>query len=1666
MNPQIVNSNESNSVNLDRFFEISLDLLCIASFDGYFQLLNPAWERTLGFTQAELMAKPFIEFVHPEDQAATLAEAQKLTTGAKTISFENRYLCKDGSYKWLSWNTNPCLEEELLYAVAHDISKRKETENSINRLAQILETTTDFVGTYDIRQGKGVYLNQAARRMLGVDIDEDIDITDLCEVHPEWVNKILREEGFPTVLREGIWSGEIAFLSRDGKEIPVSQVILAHKDAHGQPELISTIARDISEQQAALRDRKQVEQTLLATQEKLQHLISYSPAVIYSCQASGNFGATFISENVTAMMGYEPKQFIEDSSFWVNHIFPEDRSRVFDGLSHLLENCCHSHEYRFLYNDGKYHWVHDELKLVKDVDGNLLEIIGCWRDVSDRKQMEAALKQANETLEIRVQERTAQLNSLVLQLENEIKQRQQIEETLHKEREFLDAMLDNLADGIVACDANGILTRFNRATREYCGLPEYPIPPEQWSEYYDLYKPDRQTRMQMSDIPLFRAFQGETIQNVEMVLAPKDRKTRTLLASGQPIIDASGNKIGAVVAMRDITERKDAEAALYNSESRLNSILNYLHDVVWSVSPQTLQALYINPAAEKVYKRSCKEFFENPNLWLEVVHPEDREIAINSNLRVLSEGKSEVEYRIIQPDGEVRWIHSRAWLIYDETGTAIRIDGLSADITDRKQAEAALQESESRLNSIFTSLKDAVWSVSATTFQILYLNPATEKLYGRSCQEFYENSNLWVETVHPEDREFAFSHHQTLLETGNKEIEYRIIRPNGEVRWILDRAWLISDENGKLLRIDGVASDITERQEAEEKLRQASAELKAIFAALPDLYFRLNVDGTILDYIAGKSQSLYVAPSEFIGKTMREVFPPELAEKFHKAIDEVSQSKSFASCEYSLAMPEGEGFYEARYLPLLENQIIAVVRDITQRKEAEQAQARLIAILEATPDFVGIGTAEGRNIYINKAGRQMVGVGENEDLSNTCFQDYHPESVMELIVNEVLPIAIEKGSWSGETALLHRNGSLIPTSQVVMSHKSENGQVEYFSTIIRDISDRKKSEETLAKQERTLRAILDNTPIWIWMTDPKGKMQFINKTFCENVGIPEPIFLAASHYSEILGVQESANCMASDAATWEQETPYQTEESLPFVDGKLHYLEVTKAIIKDANGKGIGLIGLAVDATERKLQAEELLRSEARYRQLAQREALLNRLASDIRKSLDVNTILKTIVCEIQSLLQVEQCNFAWYCQQTNPPAWDVVAEAQISTISSQIGKRPIQANSLINQLLNRQMICVSDMRNAPNLECRELHREWGFTALLALPIKMPSGEMGLLSCAQYNKARYWSEDEVELLQAVSDQLAIALSQAELYTQAQNSAKEAQQKAQELELALHQLQQTQAQLIQTEKMSSLGQLVAGVAHEINNPVNFIYGNLTHAEQYASELLNLIELYQKHYAQPPEEIAEEIEEIDLDFLTSDLPKLLGSMKMGAERIRQIVLSLRNFSRLDEAEMKDVDIHEGIDNTLLILQNRIKAKSDRPAIEIVKEYGKLPLVQCYAGQLNQVFMNIINNAVDALEMKHWEKAQTPLPTIIIATKLSANKTHAIISITDNGPGISEQVKSHLFDPFFTTKAVGKGTGLGLSISYQIVVEKHQGTLKCESQINQGATFIIEIPIHQTN
>ncbi|MGP1382290.1 MAG: sensor histidine kinase [Thainema sp.] len=279
------------------------------------------------------------------------------------------------------------------------------------------------------------------------------------------------------------------------------------------------------------------------------------------------------------------------------------------------------------------------------------------------------------------------------------------------------------------------------------------------------------------------------------------------------------------------------------------------------------------------------------------------------------------------------------------------------------------------------------------------------------------------------------------------------------------------------------------------------------------------------------------------------------------------------------------------------------------------------------------------------------------------------------------------------------------------------------------------------------------------------------------------------------------------------------------------------------------------------------------------------------------------------------------------------------------------------------------------------------------------------------------------------------------------------------------LRQAQLKLIQEEKMSSLGQLVAGIAHEINNPVNFICGNLAHAHQYIQELFGLFQLYESHLAEPNIEIQAYSETIDLEFIKQDLPQLLSSMKVGTTRIQEIIRALHSFSRLDQAEYKSVNLHDGIDSTLMLLNNRLKVKPSRPAIAIAKEYGDLPEVECYPGPLNQVFMHLLMNAIDAIDEKIDRKDISQAyfePQIRIRTNWVAEHQEVVVHIVDNGVGMFPQVQQQIFNQFFTTKPIGQGTGLGLSISYQIVVERHQGQLWCSSEFGQGTEFMVKIPL----
>ncbi|WP_342745959.1 GAF domain-containing sensor histidine kinase [Brunnivagina elsteri] len=486
-----------------------------------------------------------------------------------------------------------------------------------------------------------------------------------------------------------------------------------------------------------------------------------------------------------------------------------------------------------------------------------------------------------------------------------------------------------------------------------------------------------------------------------------------------------------------------------------------------------------------------------------------------------------------------------------------------------------------------------------------------------------------------------------------------------------------------------------------------------------------------------------------------------------------------------------------------------------------------------------------------------------------------------------------------------------------------------------------------------------------------------------------------------------------------------------------------------------------IHAANTQLEIQVMQRTES-LQQVTEQQQILFDVVTKMRKSLDIEIIFSTMSAEVRRALKADRVGVYYFYPESQYNEGEFVAEDVAVGIPSALA---IKVNDhcfgeiYATKYRHGRINIIPNIYEAGLEQCFiDVLSQFEIQATLVAPILKGDALWGLLCIHQCTQPRDWQTSDIQFVTQIAAQLSVAIEQADLLAQTQHQTET-------ISKALQELKQTQTQLVQAEKMSSLGQLVAGIAHEINNPVNFIYGNIKHISQYSEDLLSLLDLYRQNSLNPVPEIIEHAEEIDLDFLIEDLPNMLSSVKVGTERIRQIVLSLRNFSRLDQAEIKPVNIHDGIESSLVILQYRLKAKPESPAIQIIKEYDDLPEVECYAGQLNQVFMNVLSNAIDAVEERNQKDSESHISQISIQTSLSQlpnQKPSVAIRIFDNGLGIPEKIINDIFNPFFTTKEVGKGTGLGLSISYQIVVDKHGGIFKCFSQKGEGTEFLIEIPL----
>lgn len=995
---------------------------------------------------------------------------------------------------------------------------------------------------------------------------------------------------------------------------------------------------------------------------------------------------------------------------------------------------------------------------------------------------------------------------------------------------------------------------------------------------------------------------------------------------------------------------------LRRSQQQLQAILDYAPAVIY-IKDLTGRYLFLNRNYETFIGKTDFDLF--PREIAEILRKNDQEV-LDTNSPI------QREEIISLADGLHTYISSK-FPLRDTKGKIYALAGISIDITALKKAEA---ESEH----FFSNSLDML-CIAGFDGYFKRINPVWETTLGYSKEEIL--STPFIELIHPEDRESTLKEIQKLSkEEVTIYFENRYRCKDGTYKWL---AWKAVPYVQKGL-IYGIASDISDYKKAErekiqliESLQKSEARHRALLDAIPDMMFRCSADGTYIDFKPAKGIKPLVSPSLFIGKKITEVLPPDLAEKVMQAQTQALSTEKTQNLEYQLEVDGETKYYEARIVAVKKhNETIAIIRDITKRKQAEiellMANERLQLAIESSKLGLWDWDIRTGKTYFSRQWKAMLGYEENE-IENNYY------SWERLIHPEDLPHVIE-----------------------------------------------------------TMRACIEN------------------------------------------------------------HSPYEIEFRMKNKSGGWQWiLAHGKIFLDEESRKPLRMIGTHKDITARKMAEESL-------QQQLKRERLLNTMQERIRSSLNLQEVLTTAVEEVRQFLQVERVliyrfNPDWSGKiivESVEKGWQSLAEINIP--------ENCFTENCVSLYEKGSIYAIADINESELNHCYlNFLDQFQVRAKLILPIWLGENLWGMLVVHQCSDSRHWQEYEIACLQNFAVQLAIAIQQCTLFEQAQTEIAERRlaearerEKAAQLKATLEKLSSTQAQLIQNEKMASLGQLVAGIAHEINNPISFIYGNINYAHQYASELIKLVQLYQKYYPEPVESIQKEIEEIDLEFIEKDFFSLLKSMREGAKRIREIILALRSFSRLDESALKAVNIHEGIESTLLILQNRLKDTRKRPEIKVIKEYGDLPLVECYAGELNQVFMNLIVNAIDALEEKSvlpgegngkvketgelvalnllnfqnskeiFLSDETKYPTIRICTKL-LQENKVSISIADNGIGIPPEIQSRLFDPFFTTKPVGAGTGLGLSISYQII-QKHGGNLKCFSTQGKGAEFVIELPVQQ--
>ena len=1551
------------------------------------------------------------------------------------------------------------VESELLIRSLRYAIERQHTQETLRQIEELYCSVVDNVKEVIFQTDAALhwtFLNPAWTEITGFSIAESLGSPFLNYVHPD--DRQCNLEQFQPLIegKKDSCRHQVRYLTQSGGFCWVEVHARLTFARDGTISGTTGMLHDITEQKLAQEALRQSESRLRGYFEN---------SLVGIAITTPEKGLIEVNDALCNLLGCSRAELTQKN--WTDWTHPDDLNAEIDQLILVFagESDGYVLDKRFIREDGQVIYTRLSVRCIRREDGTCDHLIAVILDLSDRFHYEQQLKAAEEFL-------THTINAIP-------------DPIFVKDEQHRWLILNNAFCQLI-----------RKSQSELIGKSDYNFLPKAEAESF------RET----DELVLTTGVGNQNEEN----LTDSEGKLHIISTKKTVFKNADGTKT-LVGTIRDITNYKHLLEALQRSESRFQKLAASIPGMIFEFVQHTDGSFsfpYASSACREIYEVEPEHLIENAALALDQVHLGDRDRfyeSIATSAQTLQ--PLAWEGRIVgRRSGKLKWIQCASRPEKLANGD-ILWHGVAIDISDaygerclRQQAEDALWESQRFIQRIIEASPNILYLYDLLEQRTVYTNRKVIEILGYTPEEFQKMSSTAFKTIiHPDDRakiREQYKKFDTAKEGETFEIEYRMRHTNGEWRWLVSRDTLFTTTaDGKARQILGTATDITNRKLAQEALCISEERFRSLVSNIPGAVYRRKCDADwTMEFFSEEIERISGYPaSDFIGNRERSVtsiiHPEDTARVECEVLEAIRARKPF-SLEYRMLNADGgtRWIYEqGRGIFTAHGELLCldgVLFDITARKRAETAlrlsEERLQLALEGSALGLWDWNISTGKTYFDPQWKRMLGY-EVEEIENN-YQSWerliHPEDMPR--VREVLNAYLEGRTpiYEGEFRMLSKSGEwrwMLGHGKVF--ERDESGMPMRMTGTQKDITERKTLERELALREARLNAFFASSPVGLKILDDQLRFVQINEPLAEINGLP-----ARDHIGKTLRevLPEMAPILEplyqKVLTTGKPILNLEVNGEVPSLPGIVRYWMTSYFPIPGEENRPSGIGAVVVEISDRK-------RVEAVLQQQVSREQLVGAMQERIRRSLNLKEVLTTAVEEVRQFLQTDRTVIYRF-----HPNWSGVIEVE----SVGEGWMPLLgldiqdhcfAQSYVSQYQQGRIRAIDDIHNAGLNQCHiDLLNGLEIKANLVVPLLQGETLWGLLIAHHCSGPHLWHSGEIEFLRQLSVQLAIAIQQSTLFEQAQTEIAERQQalaalrqsearereKAQQLEIALRDLKNTQAQLVQTEKMASLGQLVAGVAHEINNPVSFIYGNVTPAMGYASDLLELISLYQQHYPTPSTEIQDEMDAIDLDFIKEDFPKLLRSMKEGASRISEIVLSLRSFSRFDEADRKEADLHQGLNSTLMILQNRLKEQPNRGAIQVIKEFGNLPLIECYPGELNQVFMNILSNAIDALEEKLKEDCSL-VPQIRICTELlilnGQNSTNKIvICIADNGIGIPANVKHRLFDPFFTTKPVGNGTGLGLSISHTIVVNKHQGELYCHSKLGQGTEFVIELPLRQ--